>query len=119
MYQEEDLLVQLNKMLIEEKINGSKVSIINDITSLKQYPSNFAVVLDSEILNKDNALSKSFDLVISSLITANEIKTLQKILRHKTFDNLIQKMNMHYTYQIKNLDTDFFDELCKFLNSRI
>ena len=106
----------INKMLIEEKINGSKVSIINDITSLKQYPSNFAVVLDSEILNKDNALSKSFDLVISSLITANEIKTLQKILRHKTFDNLIQKMNMHYTYQIKNLDTDFFDELCKFLN---
>lgn len=106
----------INKMVIEEKINGSKVSVISDVKSLQQYPSNYAVVLDSEILNKSTVLNKSFDLVISSLITTSEIKMLQKILRHKTFDNLIKEMNVHYTYQINNLDTNFYDELYKFLN---
>lgn len=106
----------INKFIIENKIKHSSVYIINNLNQMAKLTDKFVVILDSELVDNKFLSVNNADLVISSLITDNDLKNLQKILRKKTFQPLIVNMNQNATYEITNTSSDFLIVLNKFLD---
>ncbi|EST03168.1 HTH domain-containing protein [Lactobacillus crispatus] len=105
----------INKYIIEDQIKGSSVYIVHDMKDFDQISGKFAIVLDSELVEDKTFPVETADLVISSLITSTDIKNLLKILRRKTFDQLVINMKKNRNFPIDNFSTDFFDALNSFL----
>ncbi|MBP2058478.1 mannitol/fructose-specific phosphotransferase system IIA component (Ntr-type)/predicted DNA-binding protein YlxM (UPF0122 family) [Lactobacillus colini] len=103
----------INKYLIEAKIDGSKVSVIDNSDALSELSYDYTVVLDSELVNEIKL--PEIDLIISDLVAERDIKKLKSIVRKKTFSNLIDDTHKNYTFSINNNSSDFFLALTDFL----
>lgn len=106
----------INKYLIEEEIKGSQVYIVDSIKNLDHVANNFAVVLDSELID-GTTTSHKVDMVITSLMTDQNINKLRKIVRNKAFSKLLKDVNTKHSFKIKNYDSDFFTTFDSFLDT--
>lgn len=105
----------INKYLIEEKIKGSQVSIVNNVNAINTLSKNYTIILDASLINTQVHLNEKIDLIISSLISENDILKLRSIVRDNTFSKLLKEVQTRYNFSINNNSSNFFAALEQFL----
>ncbi|WP_297815652.1 hypothetical protein, partial [uncultured Lactobacillus sp.] len=107
----------INKNIIEERIKGSRVFVVGDLEEIDLKNKDYTIILDAELIK--NYKQENIDYIVSSLITDSDIEKIQSIVRHKTFDKLLENARKAYTYELTNQSSDFIDLLSDFLDELI